>query len=126
MRSFLAASVGLVVLALVGCGDGLPPLDESQVIDPAEGFASSIRDDANALIELSRTDPGSVKDEAEVFLESFEDTSPAGKYSETIAQIKEKVTALAAGNGNASELAPLVAKLPADENAGDEEEPDQE
>ncbi len=118
MRSILAASVVLVVFTVVGCGGGLPPLDESQVEDPAETFASGIRDEANDLIELARTDPGSVKDEAEVFLESLEDTSPAGKYSETIAQIKEKVTALAAGTGNAADLAELVAKLPADEEGG--------
>ena len=115
MRSILAASVVLFVFALVGCGDGLPAPDESQMVDPAEGFASGIRDEANALIELGRTDPSSVKEEAEVFLESLEDTSPAGKYSETIDQIKAKVTDLATGKGKASDLAALVAQLPADE-----------
>jgi hypothetical protein len=120
MKSYLAASTVLAVFLLVGCGERTPTLAPSEVGDPAEDFATAIKAEAMALIETANTDPEGIADAAEVLLESLEDISAAGQYSDTIGQIKEKVSALASGSGNASELAELVAKLPGgDEGEGE-------
>ena len=122
MKSYLAASAALVISLLLGCGDNPPPLEPSQIGDPAADFAASIKAEVMALVELGKTDPSSVAEEAEVLLESFEDTEAAGEYSDTIAQIKDKVSALAAGSGSVGELAELAGQLPGgeeDEGAGE-------
>ena len=55
-------------------------------------------------------------------MESLEDISAAGEYSDTISKIKEQVSALASGGRNVNELAKLAQELPAeDPDAGERE-----
>jgi hypothetical protein len=79
-----------------------------------------------ALLEEAAANPRDVATQAEVALESFNDDADAGQYAETIAQIKEKVNALASGSGNAAELKELVAKLPGEAAGAGAAEPVQE
>lgn len=115
MKSYFASFiVVLAMLALAGCGESgsFPSPEQTPGWDPVEAYASSIKIEVTNLLNVAAQSPREVASQADATLESFNDEADAGQYADTIKQIKEKVTALAAGQGSVAELKELVARLP--------------
>lgn len=107
----------IVIIALatfLGCsgGSGIPRPEDTPRWNPVEAYAKSIKAEAMSIVALAASNPKEAKAQADAALENFNDAADAGEYAETIAQIKEKLKAMAAGTGNATGLKELAAKLP--------------
>jgi hypothetical protein len=113
MRSYSLNFFILAVFSIVGCGgETHPSPEQTPGWDPVEAYAKAIKGEVTNLLAVAAANPQEVALQADATLESFDDGANAGQYADTIAQIKEKVSALAAGRGNVAELKELVAKLP--------------
>ncbi len=116
MRFRFFSIVVLASLMLSGCGggSGIPRPEETLGWNPVEAYAKSIKAEAMAIVALAASNPREANAQADAALENFNDSADAGEYAETIAQIKEKLKAMAAGTGKVAGLKELAAKLPGD------------
>ena len=115
MKSTLFSTVALVAgILLSGCGsrDGMPRPEDTPGWDPVEAYASSIKRETMVIVALAQSNPREANAQADAALENFNDTADTGQYADTIAQIKEKLQDMAAGNGKATGLKELAEKLP--------------
>ncbi len=113
MRTSSFSVVILAISLILGCGgDGMPRPEDTPGWDPVEAYASSIKREVMTLVALAESNPREANSQADAALENFNDTADTGQYAETIAQIKEKLQAMAAGKGNATGLKELASKLP--------------
>ena len=116
MNSKFFAIIILALLTLSGCsgGNGIPRPEDTPGWNPVEAYAKSIKTEAMNIVALAATNPREANAQADAALENFNDSADAGEYAETIAQIKEKLKAMAAGTGKVAGLKELAAKLPGD------------
>ena len=114
MNSRFFSIVLLTLLTLSGCsgGNGIPRPEDTPGWNPVEAYAKSIKAEAMAIVALAASNPREANAQADAALENFNDSADAGQYAETIAQIKEKLKAMAAGTGKVTGLKELAAKLP--------------
>lgn len=113
------STVYIVILMLVlslGCGsdNGIPRPEDTPGWNAVEAYASSIKRETMAVVTLSETNPREANAQADAALENFQDNADAGKYKETIDEIREKLKAMATGKGKATGLKELAEKLPGD------------
>ncbi len=119
MRSCLCCAVLVALMTLVGCGGGsnFPRPEDTPGWNASEAYAKSIRRETMAVVKMAETNPKDANGQASAALENFQDAVDAGQYAATIAEIKEKLKAMAEGKGKATGLKELAAKLPGDEPA---------
>ena len=115
MRSGLF-SIVLLLTVIAGCGggDGMPRPEDTPGWNPVEAYAKSIKVETLSIVTLAASNPREANAQADAALENFNDRADAGKYADTIAQIKEILKSMAAGSGKATGLKELAEKLPGD------------
>ncbi len=117
MRRALYSFALLAILSLSGCGgsgNGIPRPEDTPGWNAVEAYASSIRRETMTVVSVAQSNPREANNQASSALENFQDGVDAGPYAETIAEIKEKLKAMASGQGKATGLKELAAKLPGD------------
>lgn len=114
MRSRFFSTMVLAAIFLQGCneGNGIPRPEDTPGWNAVEAYASSIKRETMAIVALAESNPKEANAQADAALENFQDSADAGQYKETIAEIKEKLKAMAEGKGKATGLKELAAKLP--------------
>lgn len=114
MKTRFFSIILIASLTLSGCGggNGIPRPEDTPGWNPVEAYAKSIKAEAMAIVALAASNAREANAQADAALENFNDSADAGEYAETIAQIKEKLKAMAAGTGKVAGLRELAAKLP--------------
>ena len=119
MRSVLFKLMALTLLATLGlittgCGSRAPRPEDTPGWNAVEAYAKAIKRETLNVVAIAKANPREASAQADAALENFNDQAKTGDYTETIAQIKEKLQAMAAGKGNAAGLKELADKLPGD------------